>query len=124
MKALINFYHKAMLGMVLMLGGVGVSQAQQQVDLRNFKGTSGAGSSNVNSMLNNGTNTVNNLTNFVLMLFAAAGIIIVGLSIFSMWKASKDERESPKGAIVGLIAGAAMTAVALIAGLIANTINV
>ena len=60
--------------------------------------------------------------NLVLIGFTAVGIGLVGFSIWAIYKASVDERETPKKAIAGIFVGAAMTAVTTISFLARNNL--
>ena len=58
-----------------------------------------------------------------LQLCALAGFVIVAISLYTLWKASKDEREKPVSAIVGLFVGGAMAGVATIMWMMKNTVT-
>ncbi|MDW5418625.1 hypothetical protein R6242_18835 [Iodobacter sp. CM08] len=75
------------------------------------------------------TNTTANLgammadmLNLFLMGCTFVGLILVGISVFGIWKASKDERESPKHAPMGIIVGVLMTCITTIAFLVRNNV--
>lgn len=55
-------------------------------------------------------------------LCALGGFVVVAISLYALWKASKDEREKPMGALVGLFIGGAMAAVGTIMWIMRNTI--
>lgn len=95
------------------------------ISITDFKSTSGANGRKVDDMLGNGATTMQHVLDFVFMVFTLVGIILVGVSLYTLYQVSKEEgREKPKSAIVGLIVGGALTAVGLITGYIANTIGV
>lgn len=100
------------------------ARADNQLQLNNISGSTGAGSNDITSLMTKGQNVAQSGVNFLLIAFAAIGILMVGLSVYGIYKAQKDQRESPKVAITGLIVGACLTSVALIVGLMRNTINV
>lgn len=70
---------------------------------------------NIASLLSDGLN-------LLLIAFTVTGIGLVGFSIWAIYKASVDERETPKKAIAGIFVGGALTAVTTISFLVRNNI--
>lgn len=106
----------------LMVASVnGVALAQQNFKLNDVKSTSGAGSNDLTSLTKKGGETAQSFADFAIIIFALIGLVIFGLSLFAMYKAGKDDRESPKGAIVGCLIGGALTAVTVLLGMTRNT---
>lgn len=101
-----------------------LSRADNQLQLTNIQGSTGAGSNDISALMTKGQTTAQNAVNFGLIIFAAVGIFMVGFSLYGIYKAQKDQRDSPKTAIAGLIVGALLTSVALVVGLLRNTANV
>lgn len=96
-----------------------------QISVNDFKNTSGAGTKRVDDMLVSAGRTGQSVLDFVFIIFTVLGVIVVGVSLYTLYQASKDEgREKPKSAIVGLFVGGALTAVGLITGYMANTVGV
>lgn len=89
-----------------------------------FKNTSGAGTKRLDDMLNSAGKTGQSVLDFVIIIFTVVGVIVCGISLYALYQASKDEREKPKAAIVGLFVGGALTAVGLVTGYMANTVGV
>lgn len=89
-----------------------------------FKNTSGAGNKRVDDMLVRAGKTGQSVLDFVFIIFTVLGVIVVGVSLYQLYQASKDEREKPKSAVVGMFVGGALTAVGLITGYMANTVGV
>jgi hypothetical protein len=59
----------------------------------------------------------------IIGLVAIGGYVVVAISLYSLWKASKDQREEkPMSAIAGLFIGGAMAAVATIMWIMKNTV--
>lgn len=58
----------------------------------------------------------------ILQLTALFGFVVVAISLYTLWKASKDEREKPLSAFVGLFIGGAMAGVPAIMWMMKNTI--
>ncbi len=58
----------------------------------------------------------------IIQLVSVGGFVVVAISLYQLWKASKDEREKPMSAIVGLFIGGAMAAVATIMWIMKNTV--
>jgi hypothetical protein len=104
-------------------GGAAYAQSNNTLQLNNLSGSTGAGSNDLTSLSTKGQNVMQSGVNFVLIFFAAVGVSMVGASLWAIHKANKDQRESPKTAVVGLFVGGAMTCVALIVGYIRNTYN-
>jgi hypothetical protein len=57
-----------------------------------------------------------------IQLVSIGGFIVVAISLYTLWAASKDEREKPLSAIVGLFIGGAMAAVGTIMWIMKNTV--
>lgn len=57
-----------------------------------------------------------------IQLVSIGGFVVVAISLYTLWKASKDEREKPMSAIVGLFIGGAMAAVGTIMWIMKNTV--
>ena len=58
----------------------------------------------------------------IIQLVAVGGYVVVALSLYGLYKASKDEREKPLPALVGLFIGGAMAAVGTILWIMKNTV--
>ena len=58
----------------------------------------------------------------LIQLVSIGGFVVVAISLYSLYKASKDEREKPLSAVVGLFIGGAMAAVATIMWIMRNTV--
>lgn len=59
----------------------------------------------------------------IIGLVAIGGYVVVAISLYSLWKASKDQREEkPLSAIVGLFIGGAMAGVGTIMWMMKNTV--
>jgi hypothetical protein len=54
---------------------------------------------------------------------ALGGYVIIAISLYTLWKASKDEREKPMSALVGLFIGGAMAGVATVMWIMKNTVT-
>ena len=106
----------------LIIGGVIAfttpAHAQGTVDLT--QDTSGG--KKLGDVTNNITTGSQQIAAMVIAIVAVLGFVIVALSLVQMHKASKDERESPKSAVVGLFVGGAMAAVGSIMWIMKNTI--
>lgn len=81
-----------------------------------------SGGKNFNSVATNIDTARQVGTTVILGVFALVGIIMAGMSILALHRASKEEREKPTGAVVGLIAGGAMTMVSMIVWIVHNTL--
>ena len=88
-----------------------------------FGATSGAGSNRIDQSLASLGKTGQAVYDFLVIVFTVGGVLTCGVSLYQLYKANKEERESPKGAIWGLIIGGSLTVVTLIAGLMGNTVT-
>jgi len=98
-----------------------MAYADQQLQLNNIGGTSGAGSADLNTWFTKITGYFQSGVNLLLIAFAAGGIWLTGTSIHKIYAANKDQRESPKTAIIGIIVGPLMTMVAIVVGVLRNS---
>lgn len=58
----------------------------------------------------------------MIQIVAVGGFVVVAVSLYTLWKASKDEREKPMSAVVGLFIGGAMAGVGTIMWMMRNTV--
>ena len=58
----------------------------------------------------------------LIQFVSVGGFVVVAVSLYQLYKASKDEREKPMSAIVGLFIGGAMAAVGVIMWIMRNTV--
>lgn len=91
-------------------------------DLLNYANQA-AGNRTMSNFFANAGNTTSQGVNFLLVIFTAIGLGLVGFSLYGLYKASKDERETPKSAIWGLVIGGCLTAVTTIAFFVRNTVT-
>lgn len=82
-----------------------------------------SGGKNFNNVANNADQVRQITTTVIIGVFALIGIIMAGMSILALHRAAKEEREKPGGAVVGLIAGGAMTAVSFLVWIVHNTLT-
>ena len=59
----------------------------------------------------------------LVQLCALGGFVVVAISLYTLWKASKDEREKPMSAVVGLFIGGAMAGIGTIMWMMKNTVT-
>lgn len=95
--------------------------ADQQLQLNNISGTSGAGSSDLTAWFTKIGGYFQSGITLVLMGFTAFGVFLCGVSIHKVYAANKDQREPPKLAIIGIIVGALMTIVPVVIGILRNS---
>jgi hypothetical protein len=100
------------------------ARAQTSLQLNNLSGSTGAGSNDITALMTKGQNVAQSAVTFGIIVAAAIGVFLIIFSVWGIYKAQKDQRDSPKIAITGLIVGAILTSIALIVGLLRNTISV
>ncbi len=89
--------------------------------LQNTDATQDAsGGKNLTQIATNIDNTRQMATTVLIGIFALMGIILAGVSILGMYKASKEEREKPAWTIVGVFVGGAMTMIPAIVWAVHN----
>lgn len=81
-----------------------------------------AGNKNLTTVTGNIDTAAQNLATLIISIVTIGGFVVVAISLYQMYKASKDEREKPVSAIVGLFIGGAMAAVGTIMWIMRNTI--
>jgi len=67
-------------------------------------------------------NTVQTGASLLIQIVSVGGFVVVALSLFQIYKASKDEREKPMSAVVGLFVGGLMAAVGSVMWIMKNTL--
>lgn len=80
-----------------------------------------AGSKKLDDVAQNVDRLAGNTYNTINTIAILLGVFLVAISLWGFYKSSKDERETPKSAIVGLIIGGMMTAVGIVTAMSANT---
>lgn len=81
-----------------------------------------AGGKTASNIFENVDNTAQEGATLLISLVSIGGFVVVAISLFTLWKASKDEREKPLSAIVGLFIGGAMAGVGTIMWIMRNTV--
>ena len=82
-----------------------------------------AGSKKLDDSLSNTDRLFGNAYNTMTTAATFLGVLLVAISLWQLYKASKEERESPKSAVVGLIVGGLLTAVGLVTAFSRNTLT-
>jgi len=80
-----------------------------------------AGTKNLSNIADNAGATANSWFNAFMIIITACGVVLVGFSLYHFYKASKEDRETPKPAIVGVLVGGLMTVVGIITVYAANS---
>ena len=81
-----------------------------------------SGGKTFEDMAGNIDNAAQTGATLIITLVAIGGFVVVAISLYTLWRASKDERERPLSAIVGLFIGGAMAGVGTIMWMVRNTI--
>lgn len=81
-----------------------------------------SGGQNFGDMADNLNDATQQGATLTIQIITVFGFVVVGISLYALWKASKEERESPMGAIVGLVIGGAMAGVGSVMWIMRNTV--
>ncbi|EKN4699727.1 hypothetical protein JE939_002899 [Yersinia ruckeri] len=81
-----------------------------------------SGGKDIGQVFTNMDNIGKQFVTLLLGLCVVAGACLVAISLASLYKASKEEREKPTSAIVGLIIGGLLTAVPVILWISSNSL--
>jgi hypothetical protein len=82
-----------------------------------------AGTKTLSSVAAQAGNEANTGMTAFLLLCTGAGVVLVAISVWGLYTASRDDRETPKKAIVGVLVGGAMTIISLITAYSSNTLT-
>lgn len=81
-----------------------------------------AGTKKVTDVANNLDTASQSIAALLIQFVTVGGFVVVAISLYQLYKASKDEREKPMSAVVGLFIGGAMAAVGTIMWIMKNTV--
>lgn len=81
-----------------------------------------AGTKNFSDVADNVDKVSQVTATLLIQLIAVGGLVIVWSSLHTLYKASKDEREKPTSALVGLIVGGLMVSIAEVVWIMKNSI--
>lgn len=117
-----NLYYRLLAGItVALLPALEAVAGSIRID--DFRNTNGAAGKDITSVIQKQTNTLQYALDLVFMIFTIGGVIISGICMFILWRASKDpDRERPMSAVVGFFMGGGLTIVGLMVGFFANTL--
>lgn len=105
-------------GLMAYLGSIQMASANLRQDLTVNRGEG----KSFTDIANNIDDAAQTAAGLFIQLVTIGGFVVVALSLYQLYKASKDERERPTPAVVGLFIGGAMAAVGSIMWIMRNTI--
>ena len=120
-KTIANTVGNAAATCALTVGTIGSAYAQSTLPTFDLTKDQ-SGGKKFSDVANNINSAAQTGTSLMLNLFTMGGFVIVGISLYTLYKASKEERDKPTPAIVGLFIGGAMAAVGSIAWIMKNTV--
>lgn len=80
-----------------------------------------AGGKTLSNTAENAGGIIDSGVSLGMAIVALIGFVLTGTSLYTIWKASKDEREKPTSAIIGIFVGGAMLAIPTIMWLSKNS---
>lgn len=99
--------------------GAPAARAIDRTDLTNDT----SGGQTASDVLTNLDNTAQEGATFIISLVSIGGFVVVAISLYTLWKASKEDREAkPVGALVGLVIGGLMAGVGTVMWIMRNTV--
>jgi len=112
----------AVMAQLMLLIAAAMSTPAMALDKIDLTENQGAGSTSFNTIAGNIDDAAQTGAALLIQLVSIGGFVVVALSLYQLYKASKDEREQPTSAFVGLFIGGAMAAVGTIMWMMRNTI--
>ena len=120
LQALKNLTNRT--GATMALTAVGLYSAVANAQLRKVDLSQDAsGGKDLNDTMNKAGTVLDNSTSLLLLGAALVGAIITMVSLYTIYKAGKDEREKPVSAVIGVFVGGAFLAVPIIMWLVRNS---
>jgi len=120
LKTLTSAYHNILtrLTTLMMVIAAPSAFAIQKTDLTQDT----AGGKTFSNIAENIDNTAQEGATLLISLVSIGGFVVVAISLYTLWKASKDEREKPMSAVVGLFIGGLMAGVGSVMWIMRNTV--
>lgn len=117
-NAISSLYYKAAVSTTLLLSGTYARADLKPYDLTKDQ----SGGKTYKDVANNVNDATSLSAALFLNIIGFAGYILIGLCLWKLHTASKNEHEKPLSAFIGLIVGGLMAAVGTIAWVIRNTV--
>lgn len=117
-NAISSLYYKAAVSTTLLLSGTYARADLKPYDLTKDQ----SGGKTYKDVANNVNDATSLSTALFLNIIAFVGYILIGICLWKLHSASKNDHEKPLSAIIGLVVGGLMAAVGTIAWIIRNTV--
>lgn len=115
--ALKTGYSKLLLCSASLYASATHAQSLSTIDLTRDQ----SGGKNLQNAMEQSGSLIGTGSSFVLLVWAFIGLIVTSMSVYTIYKASKEEREKPTSAVVGIFVGGALLAIPTIMWMARNS---
>ena len=122
MKKLHAFYSTLMVRLLALMATFMVAPQALAIDKIDLTDDSIGGGQDFDDIASNIDGAAQSGAALIIQLVTLGGFVVVAMSLYQLYKASKDEREKPGSAIMGLFIGGAMAAVGSIMWIMKRTV--
>lgn len=121
-QAIKNTYDNMMMKLFLIMSALLAAPQQVLALARTDLTQDTSGGANFDAIADNLDGAAQTSASLLIQIVSVGGFVVVAISLYTLYKASKEDRESPMPAIVGLFIGGAMAAVGTIMWVMRNTV--